>query len=73
MPIMFNFGRFRAVEPVFAGKHRAVRLPEVKQSMDSALVDATASTAGELAQIIATEIPRWGSVRKAGDIKPQDR
>lgn len=39
----------------------------------SALVDATAGTTGDLARIIATEIPRWGSVREAGDIRLQDR
>ena len=53
--------------------NRAVRLPEVKKSMESALVDATGSTAEELSNLIFTEIPRWESVRKASNIKLQDQ
>jgi tripartite-type tricarboxylate transporter receptor subunit TctC len=52
--------------------NRVVRMPEVKQSMESALVDATGSTSEELAQVIATEIPRWESVRKVSNIKLQE-
>ena len=48
---------------------RIVRLPDVRERMNALGIDADGGTAEEFAKVIATEIPLWGGVAKANNIR----
>jgi tripartite-type tricarboxylate transporter receptor subunit TctC len=52
--------------------NRIVRLPDVRERMNSLQLEPAGITSEQFARTIAADLERWRSVAKAGNIKPTD-